>query len=84
MAGLPTSEGKKLITDYRSLDEVEELLDPEKFFRANRQFIIQLRSIDTMRSDESGKIMVKMKMPHSPEVVVSKEKAAVFRKWIEG
>lgn len=81
---LTTPEGKKLITDYRSLDEVEELLDPEKFFRANRQFIIQLNSIETMRSDESGKIVVKVKMPQSPEIVVSKEKAAIFRKWIEG
>ena len=66
------------------MKEVEELLDPECFFRANRQFIIQLRSMDTMRSDETGKIIVRMKMLHSPEIIISKEKAAVFRKWIEG
>ena len=76
-------EGKKFITDFRSLDEIEELLDPKHFYRANRQFIISLQYIESMRSDESGKIIVKLKLEHSPEIVVSKEKAASFRKWVE-
>lgn len=77
-------DGKKYITDYRSLDEVEELLNPEHFYRANRQFIISLPYIDTMRGDETGKIIVKLKYPGTPEIIVSKEKAAQFRKWVEG
>ena len=76
--------GKKYITDYRSLDEIEELLDPVQFFRANRQFIIDLSYIETMRSDESGKVIVRLKLGGFPEIIVSKEKAAAFRKWVEG
>ena len=77
-------DGKKYITDYRSLDEIEELLDPVQFFRANRQFIIDLSYIETMRSDESGKVIVRLKLGGFPEIIVSKEKAAAFRKWVEG
>jgi DNA-binding LytR/AlgR family response regulator len=81
---LQHKEGKKFITDFRSLDEIEELLDPSVFYRANRQFIISMPYIDSMRSDETGKIIVKMKLNPTPEVIVSKEKAAQFRKWVEG
>lgn len=80
---LVNKDGRKYITDYRSLDEVEELLDPAQFNRANRQFIISLPYIDTMRSDETGKIIVKLKLQSSPDVIVSKEKASAFRKWVE-
>lgn len=76
--------GKKYITDYRSLDEVEELLNPAHFFRANRQHIVALEHIASMRSDESGKIFVTMKQAGQDEVIVSKEKAASFRKWVVG
>ncbi|MCD6064313.1 MAG: two component transcriptional regulator, LytTR family [Flavipsychrobacter sp.] len=78
------SDGKKYITDYRSLDEIEELLDPREFYRANRQYIISLSHVDTMRSDETGKVIVRLKPQSFPEIIVSKEKAAAFRKWVEG
>lgn len=77
-------EGKKFITDFRSLDEIEELLDPDQFFRANRQYIVSLPYIQSMRGDETGKIIVKLKLPTETEIVISKEKAAQFRKWVEG
>jgi len=77
-------DGKRYITDFRSLDEIEELLDPAQFYRANRQYIIPLEYIESMRSDETAKILVKLKINPSPEVVISKEKAATFRKWVEG
>lgn len=81
---LVSTDDKKYITDYRSLDEVEELLDPAQFFRANRQHIISLPQIASMHSDESSKVYVRMKQRACDEIVISKEKAATFRRWIEG
>ena len=77
-------EGKKYITDYRSLDEVEDLLNPAQFFRANRQHIVSLPFIASMHSDESSKIYLRMKLPACDDIVISKEKAASFRRWVEG
>ena len=76
-------EGKKFITDFRSLDEIEELLDPAAFFRANRQHLLHLPFIESYRSDDTGKVMVKMRGFKMEEIVVSKERAAEWRKWFE-
>jgi len=80
---LISKEGKKFITDYRSLDEVQELIDPKIFFRANRQHIIHLPFIESYRSDDTGKLTVKMRNIKTDELVISKEKAVEFRKWFE-
>ena len=80
---LVNHEGKKLITDYRSLDEVEELLNPAEFYRANRQYILPLAFIESFRGDDTGKLHVRMKCVKMEDVIISKEKAADFRKWFE-
>jgi DNA-binding LytR/AlgR family response regulator len=77
-------EGRKFITDYRSLDEIGELLNPTDFYRANRQCILQLAFIESCRTDDTGRILVRMKCNRPDEIIISKEKAAEFRKWFEG
>jgi DNA-binding LytR/AlgR family response regulator len=77
------SSGRKFITDYRSLDEVEEVLHPDFFYRANRQWIIQRTHVDSIRPDETGRVLVRMKGERPALVPVSKEKAASLRKWLE-
>jgi DNA-binding LytR/AlgR family response regulator len=76
-------EGKKFITDFRSLDEIQELIDPQIFYRANRQHLVHLPFIESYRSDDTGKLNLKMKNIKTTELIVSKEKAAEFRKWFE-
>ena len=75
-------DGKRFITDYRSLDEIEELVDPGIFYRANRQFLVQLSAIESYRVDQTFKIQLKI---HSvkEEVTISKEKAPEFRQWFD-
>ena len=77
------SDGSKFITDFRSLDEVEELTDPKLFFRANRQYLVQLPFIESYRGDDTGKLNLKMKSIKADSLIVSKEKAAEFKKWFE-
>lgn len=80
---LVNHEGRKFITDYRSLDEIGELLNPVDFYRANRQCVIHLPYIESFRTDETGKLLVKMKGMKTDDIVISKEKAADFRKWFD-
>jgi DNA-binding LytR/AlgR family response regulator len=80
---LLNTEGKKLITDYRSLDEVEELVDPAIFYRANRQCLVHLPAIESFRTDHTSKLQLKLKSVKE-EVPISKEKAAEFRHWFLG
>jgi DNA-binding LytR/AlgR family response regulator len=76
-------EGRKFITDYRSLDEVEELVDPAIFYRANRQCLVHLPAIESFRTDHTSKLQLKLKSVKE-EVTISKEKAAEFRQWFLG
>lgn len=76
-------DGQKFITDYRSLDEVEELLNPAAFYRVNRQNLVHLPFIESYRGDNTGKITLKLRGIKATDLVVSKDKAADFRKWFD-
>ena len=78
---LLTTEGKKHITDYRSLDEIEELVDPSIFYRANRQCLVHLPAIESYRADHTSKLQLKLRS-FKDEITISKEKAAEFRDWL--
>ena len=79
---LLTIEGHKYITDYRSLDEVTELVDPNEFFRANRQYLIRKDAVIGYETDVSSRLLVKMRHGEDP-VIVSKEKAGEVREWMK-
>lgn len=76
-------EGKKFITDYRSLDEVQELVDPSLFYRANRQHLVHLPFIESYRSDDTFKLTLKMRDIKPGDIIISKDRAAHFRKWFD-
>jgi len=80
---LVNKDGARYITDFRSLDEVEELVDPKIFYRVNRQNLVHLPLIESYRGDETGKLTVKIRGSKVNELIISKEKAADFRKWFE-
>jgi DNA-binding LytR/AlgR family response regulator len=79
---LVNKEGKKFITDFRSLDEVEELVNPNNFYRANRQCLVQLGFIESYRGDDTGKLTLKIKGIGIEGIIVSKEKASAFKEWL--
>lgn len=80
---IQTSDNQRLITDYNSLDEIEELLNPDNFFRANRQFIVHKNCIESYRTHFTGKIELKLNASTKDDIIVSKEKAHQFRGWFE-
>jgi DNA-binding LytR/AlgR family response regulator len=72
--------GRQLILD-KTLTEIEEKLDKEKFFRLNRKFIVQHKAIERFKPD-NGKIRIFLKPEMKEEIHVSKETAPDFREWI--
>jgi DNA-binding LytR/AlgR family response regulator len=77
-----TSDKEQFITDFQTIDEIEELVNPKYFFRANRQFIIHISSIETYRNDSYGKVIVKLKAPINVTIDISREKAQAFKNWL--
>jgi len=80
---LHTLDGSRLVTDYHSLDELEDLTDPATFFRANRQHLLSVHAIAGYQSHYTGKLIVSVRPPLELELTISKEKAAQFRDWFE-
>ncbi len=80
---LITTDGQRLITDHTSLDELDEILDPSAFFRANRKYFVRKDAIEGYRTHHTGKLELAVVDNSEEEISVSKEKAPSFRKWFE-
>ena len=77
---LKDNSGVNYIID-KTLSTLEDELNPEKFLRINRQFIVSINSIQKFKS-ENGKIILTLS-PNTEEVLsISKENAPKFRKWV--
>jgi two-component system LytT family response regulator len=61
----------------RSLNQLEEKLDPRVFFRANRSQIINIKAIRAIHSWFGGRLMVELE--GGQEVTLSRRRTRVFR-----
>lgn len=76
--------GERYMLDFSTLDDVEEVLNPDQFYRANRQYIINIDAIQTVKPMENSKLSIRLKEPnHKFEIDMSREKAPVFKKWVD-
>jgi len=80
---LYTHTGEKHILDFTTLEDIEELLDPKIFYRANRQSIININAIQNVKPHENQKLSVFIKAPLKIEIDISREKAPAFKKWFD-
>lgn len=65
-----------------SLEQVEKETDPALFFRANRQFIISYKSVNTVQTWFNSKLRVDVSPEPFEKIIISRQKAAEFRKWL--
>ncbi len=73
---------KKYISD-KTLTELEEELDENTFFRANRQYIININYIRGFKPFEKVKLSVDLNIPEiNHSITISQETAPAFRKWM--
>lgn len=74
-------DGKKYFIDYK-LSELEEILDPNLYFRLNRSFISNISSIDQIISLSKSKMKITLKPITSRDVIISSEKSRSFKNWL--
>lgn len=81
---LITHQNERYILDVNSLDELEDVLNPKQFYRANRQYIVNFHAIQSFKTQSNQKINLMLKSPlNKEEIDISREKAQSFRKWFE-
>ncbi|RLD32774.1 MAG: DNA-binding response regulator [Bacteroidetes bacterium] len=79
---LQTTEDRHYVMDH-SLEQVEALVNPERYFRVNRKFIIALDAIADIISYSNSRLKVTLKLPTEEDIIVSREKVKEFRKWLD-
>jgi two-component system LytT family response regulator len=78
-----TREGRKYPVDY-TLENLEMMIDPARFFRINRQYIIHIDAIQQMHAHTKARVRIDLAPSAHEEVIVSTEKSPLFKKWLEG
>ena len=76
-----TSDNRKFVVDY-TMDELEEMLDPDKYFRISRSFYVSVDSIDKIEDYFGNRLMLQLKPAVDKEALVSREKVTEFKKWM--
>jgi DNA-binding LytR/AlgR family response regulator len=80
---LVARDGRRFVLDY-TLEQLERLLDPQQFFRANRQLLTHLSAVRRLHPYFNGKLKLDLHPESSEEVLISRDKASPFKAWIEG
>jgi DNA-binding LytR/AlgR family response regulator len=63
---------------------LQTILDPRKFFRINRECIINIDAIALMYSYSSSRLQLTLKNKETGDLyVVSREKVADFKRWVD-
>lgn len=74
-------KGRPCVIDL-PLDKLGEQLDPDRFFRINRQYLVAVEAIRKVEPYFGGKLAVVLVPQTEQTVTVSKEKACLFKLWL--
>ena len=78
---IQTKDNKKHILDY-TMDQLEEMIDPDQFFRINRKLIIHIESIGKISSYFNNRLIINLKPKTDLEAIVTRERVKNFKKWL--
>ncbi len=77
-----THDGRNYLLDT-TLEQLEEELAPENFFRVSRKFYVNIRHIQDIVAYSNSRLKVKLKRYNEQEIIVSRERVRDFKLWLE-
>jgi DNA-binding LytR/AlgR family response regulator len=79
---LHTFNGEKLPL-FKKLEYIEDVCDPDQFFRINRQMLVNRKAILSFEPYFNRKIVLELNIKLEDRAVVSRLKVAPFKEWLE-
>lgn len=79
---LHTIEGRNYLVDM-TLDQLEDELEPQMFYRINRKFFVNINAIRDMVSYTNSRLQIKLNNYNDQEVIVARERVRDFKNWLE-
>lgn len=77
-----TSDKREYLID-RTLEQLDSVLNPTKFFRVNRKFFININKIKDIISYTNSRLKILLNNFSEHEIIVSREKVKDFKNWLE-
>lgn len=75
------TQNAESFTFQQTLDELAEMLNPHKFFRANRQYIIARKAVTSASLWFGGRLSLQLTPPAAEKVLISKARVTAFKEW---
>lgn len=76
-----TRDNRKFVVDY-TMDELSDMLDPDKYFRISRAFYVSVDAIDQIHDYFGNRLLLNLTPALDKEALVSREKVMDFKKWM--
>ena len=76
-----TFDNRKFVVDY-TMDELAEMLDPDKYYRISRSYFISVNSVEQIHDYFGNRLLLYLKPNAEKEAIVSREKVTEFKKWL--
>lgn len=80
---LKNKKGQRYPVDY-TLDQLESLIDPSQFFRINRKAIVNINHIEKVSTYFNNRLKISSPLLNDDEAVVSRDRVAEFKQWLNG
>jgi DNA-binding LytR/AlgR family response regulator len=75
-------ENRKHLVGY-TLEELEQLLNPDDFFRISRKFIVRAAAIAEVKGTMTTRLEIKLNHNNEHSLTVSRERVSDFKKWLD-
>ena len=79
---LQSLDKNRFIIDY-TLEQVEQLVDPDRFFRINRKYLVSLEAVKDIVTYSNSRLRLILHQTDDMDVIVSREKVQDFKKWLD-
>lgn len=73
--------GKSVLLDY-TLEQLERLIDPERFFRVSRRYIVSFEAIEDIIAYSGSRLKLKIKHCNDDDLFVSRDRMQEFKTWL--
>ncbi len=79
---LYTFDKRKFVLSY-NMNNIEDMVDPDDFFRLNRQVIINLQSVESIHDYFSDSLKINLKPAFLEDIIIKRPKISEFKSWID-
>jgi DNA-binding LytR/AlgR family response regulator len=77
-----TTDARTYCIDY-ALDQLEPMLDPEKFFRINRKYIVSIDACTNILAWTNSRLRLKIDGIDDSDIIVARERVVEFKNWLD-